>query len=288
MRKKIILLLIFIVSFIGFGIEVRATEGEYDANKDFSLFYSIDEFTSTGNSTIEMNGWTFFHNYNQCGNGDCKRKYYSDYGKYTQDITEIIKDLHGKGKNDYDSEIKYIAYYQYCGSKCAFRDSGYYYPFKLRISIIVKSTDGSLQYRSYCDGVDAGCSEDGIKFEYIDIDLFTWMCNGNPICTGHITSNVGFKVSVDLSKLDKGKSYNFYIKADLYDKDNNHIKGEEKQIGISPGVFDNNLSISKDSEGRPYYEYSLSNGSKLTITNIDSKVRNRNNPVSSNSEYGLG
>lgn len=56
MKKKIILLLIFIVTFMGFGMEAKAID-------DHSLLYDVSSFVYD-KSTITINGFAALHNYN--------------------------------------------------------------------------------------------------------------------------------------------------------------------------------------------------------------------------------
>lgn len=75
MRKKIILLLIFIVSFLGFGLNVKAdlSRSEYEktcwsgANIDHSLTYNITKFVVDSNDNLSINGWAFIHNCDNYG-----------------------------------------------------------------------------------------------------------------------------------------------------------------------------------------------------------------------------
>ena len=75
MRKKIILLLIFIVSFLGFGLNVKAdlSRSEYEktcwsgANVDHSLTYNITKFVVDSNDNLSINGWAFIHNCDNYG-----------------------------------------------------------------------------------------------------------------------------------------------------------------------------------------------------------------------------
>ncbi len=257
MKKKIILLLIFIVSFIGFGIEVRAVDDAHE------LFYSIDSVKyNSDNSKVIIKGWAFFHNYNQCGNGKCVYNNGDEYKFYrnnnVQDITkDFIYDLRNNGKGS-----DYYRYY------AIYNDTGGFHDLSLLISINIRDssyTNSNILYSSNCK--DVSCSGGVVTLKYIPIDLFSWMCNQSEKysthCNGYVTNNVGFEAEIDLSKLVSGKNYYLFIKAQL-----SNGTSMEKGIGISNKVVDD---IDKDNK------HLLSNGSKLIFSNLSSGVQNGNN-----------
>ncbi len=72
MRKKIFLLLVFLVSFMGFGIDARAEA------VDHSLNYDIEKFELSDNNILTIEGWGFIHNYDNYGYGTGVESYYSN------------------------------------------------------------------------------------------------------------------------------------------------------------------------------------------------------------------
>lgn len=65
MKKKIVLLLIFIVTFMEFGIEVNASRDkprcDVGTHKDYSLNYDIEEMKMVG-KRLYIKGWVVKHN----------------------------------------------------------------------------------------------------------------------------------------------------------------------------------------------------------------------------------
>lgn len=254
MKKKIILLLIFIVSFMEFGIEANAEEHE--------LLYSVDSLNIESSSKIKMNGWAFVHNYNQCGGSGCTYDFKPTSG-VMQNINDFIsREQKVAASKDYD----YVAYY--------FSKNGTT-PYKLSISINIresnKTTDPVI-YSSNCSAYGAGCTDGVINLEYVPTDLFSWMCNEvGSECQGYITNNVGFNATIDLSKLDAGKNYYFFIGVRL----NNGYVGE-KTIGVSKAVVPKKFDTIEGDNGKSYM-YSFNDGSKIKLSNLYSVVKNINN-----------
>ncbi len=130
MRKKIVLLIIFLVSFIGFGIEVKASRDNPSCDvgtyKDYSLNYDIEKMEVV-DKKLHISGWVVKHNCDTYGDHNFSVSFRFVNGTNIVGVDsngEILKDFEVDFK---DRDLTYAYCYKDANNHCT--DTHFIYDF---------------------------------------------------------------------------------------------------------------------------------------------------------------
>lgn len=253
MKKKIILLLIFLVTFMGFGIEVRAIE-------DHSLNYDIETMEIVDNKNLHIKGWVVKHNYHNYGGNNLlvSFRFVNDDGRVVGVDSEgnILEDFKVKFN---DKSLTYAYCFKNSDDKCIGNNYKYenvgfdiYIPLENYLSQLSNDTWSLKIYSKY------KVNDSAFIYDMEDLAVYEENFNKDSFKNAYVNlSGVGSKVDVIGNHVRYNGNDNFYWKLTAGKDVERYTVGEKEEstkynvsrYKLKNGGIDNAKEFSLDNCG---------------------------------------